>query len=316
MTQSRKSGLPPRVTGTILLHGKSAKDREFGGNVDFLTADVRKALNLPSCESESEWTDLPHLDSEIFNDVKHEAGIALAAREYTIERDRPPDEDLPYLHLNPEIFNYVKPEVYIIEPELWPEDEEPHLQNLNHDQACEEQEQEIFDEVMSEHDIGNRMAWAVREYIVASIDKVDSTQLRQEGAAAEKAINKSLALLRPPNQTLGAINRACRALAYEIGEERIDALEEIGHVLANIRSAESGQGRDANRAAHQFIAELRRIYEECTGRPPTRSNLADGSDVTGPFGRFVKAVDAQLGPFRLPDIDNLIRQEVARRRTA
>jgi|HubBroStandDraft_6_1064221.scaffolds.fasta_scaffold2974789_1 hypothetical protein len=100
-------------------------------------------------------------------------------------------------------------------------------------------------------------------------------------------------------------------------DEAMDAWEEVSRGLANIRSLERGPGRDANRAAHEFIKALAQIYAECTNRLPTRSNLADGLDVNGPFGRLVKAVDAQLPePFRLPDIDNLIRQEVGRRRTA
>jgi hypothetical protein len=267
---SRKSGLPPRITGTVSntekrLHVKNTNGR-FGWYTDFLTADVREALRLPSRpEPESEWTD----------------------------------------------------------------EDQRQMQRSDPDQGVRA-DQEIFNEVTFEHEVGNSLWWAVREYIIACIDKVDPKQFRQGATAGEKNASKLLAVIsgsvHPSDRlTPRAINqvRKARALTHAIdqvkgehdSEEAIAALEWLISRLADIRSAEGGRGRDANRAAHQLIADLAQIFEECTRQPPTRSNLADGSDINGPFGKFVKAVDVQLPAFRLPDIDNLIRQEVARRRT-
>jgi hypothetical protein len=149
---NKKSDLPPRITGAILLRRKSAKGRRFGGNVDFLTADVRMALHLP-----------PHP-----------------------------------------------------KPEPWTDEDVAQMRNFNPDQACEEQEREIFNETTFEHEVGNSIWWGVREYIIACIDNVDLKQFRRGAASVEKAINKVLALLRynPPNQTPGAINRARPLLLF------------------------------------------------------------------------------------------------------
>jgi hypothetical protein len=77
-----------------------------------------------------------------------------------------------------------------------------------------------------------------------------------------------------------------------------------------IIASESGRGRDANRPAHKLLTDLAEIYERRTGRKITRGNSGIVPGVkTTPFGRFVEAVNARIPDgFKLPDIDNLIRQ--------
>src|SRR5262249_34977610 len=96
---------------------------------------------------------------------------------------------------------------------------------------------------------------------------------------------------------------------------RIGALLQI---LGKIRSQEQGRGRHANRAAHQFAETLAQIFTEYTGQEPRRSNSPSHQwvdAVNGPFGNFVKESNRQLPrDFQLPDIDNLVRLGVSRRR--
>jgi hypothetical protein len=271
---SQKSVLPTRVTGTVRAPklARASAEARFDGYIDFLTADVRKALHLPS---------------------------------------RPDPE-----------------------PDIWTAEDVVEMQRYDPDQAVWE-DPEIFKEITFEHDVGNSLWWAVREYITSCIDKVNLKEFRIGAAAGEKTAKELLAFLRHDPSDRAPTSRAIdqarigRALTQGINrakgeddfedmdaDEAIAGLEFISRTLTKIRSAERGSGRDANRAAHQFIADLARIFEERTGQLPTRCNLADGSGVTGPFGRFVAAVDVQLpAPFQLPDLDNLIRQEVARQRT-
>jgi hypothetical protein len=81
-------------------------------------------------------------------------------------------------------------------------------------------------------------------------------------------------------------------------EEQVDLGNLRGRIgtllqILMIRSHEQGRGRDANRAAHQFVETLAQIFTEYTGREPSRSNDPSREwldAVNGPFGNFVMAV--------------------------
>jgi hypothetical protein len=195
-------------------------------------------------------------------------------------------------------------------------------------------ESEMFAAVVSEHTAGKQLWWAFREYAAAFVYAADPKQFRHELGAFERPLNSLLAAIPKADSALSlAIDQEVREILQGLSNEfeEDDAtrdqaefdnlrpvLATISQAVKNIRSAERGRGREANRAAHQFITELARIFTECTGRQPGRNNdgSRDGVDaVTGPFGNFVKAVNCQIPKaFRLADIDNLIRHEVSRRR--
>jgi hypothetical protein len=86
-----------------------------------------------------------------------------------------------------------------------------------------------------------------------------------------------------------------------------------------VRKAEGGPGRDANRAGHRLVGSLASIYEDATGKRPSRALNQVAKDegknpVAGPFGPFVKAVNEQIPEaFRLKDIDGVIRSLVLAR---
>ncbi len=170
-------------------------------------------------------------------------------------------------------------------------------------------ENEIFAAVALEHTVATQLWWAFREYLAACAYAADPKQFRQELSAFEQPLDSLLAQIPKADSALSlAVDQEVREILQgapdEFEEEETIrekaefdnlrlVLATISQAVKNIRSAEGGRGREANRAAHQFVAELARIFTECTGRQPGRNNDGshDGLDaVTGPFGNFVKAV--------------------------
>jgi hypothetical protein len=195
---------------------------------------------------------------------------------------------------------------------------------------------EIFAEAVSAHTVATQLWWAFREYAVACAYAVDPKRFRQELLALEQPLNSLIAKIPTADSALTlAIDQEVREILHcqsaDFEKEEEDAIRDqaefdnlklvlttISQAVKNIRSIEQGRGREARRPAHQFVAELARIFTECTGRQPGRNNdgSRDGVDaVTGPFGNFVKAVNCQIPKaLQLVNIDNLIRHEVSRRR--
>jgi hypothetical protein len=197
-------------------------------------------------------------------------------------------------------------------------------------------EGEIFAEAVSAHTVATQLWWAFREYAAASAYAVNPKLFRQGLLALEQPLNSLIAQIPNADSALSlAIDQEIRKILHsqsaDFEEDEEEAIRDqtefdnlklilttISQAAENIRSIERARGREANRAAHQFVAELARIFTECTGRQPGRNNdgSRDGVDaVTGPFGNFVKAVHCQIPKtFQLVNIDNLIRHEVSRRR--
>jgi hypothetical protein len=197
-------------------------------------------------------------------------------------------------------------------------------------------EREIFNEIISEHDLETKLWWAVRWYLFAHKYALNPKQFRRQLSSFEQKVNSLYAEIPNADSALAvAIDRAARAEVDNSAEveknPEISSLEEqvdlenlrgriaaLSRILAIIQSQEQGRGRDANRAAHKFVETLAQIFIEYTGHEPSRSNdpyRERGDAVNGPFGNFVTAVNRQLPQdFQLTDIDNFVRHVVSRRR--
>jgi hypothetical protein len=101
-----------------------------------------------------------------------------------------------------------------------------------------------------------------------------------------------------------------------LGFERLGAgLHELMNLARALADAESGAGKDANRPAHELADWLAKIYEELTGKEPTRDGANLDKNQSTPFYEFVAAVDALMAEeYRLGDIDSLVRLHLERRR--
>jgi hypothetical protein len=194
---------------------------------------------------------------------------------------------------------------------------------------------EIFNDVILEHDLNTKLQWAVQEYLFAHKYALDPTQFRRELLSFERRVNALHAEIPNVDSALSmAIGGAARAIDQSTGveenseasslEEQVgldnlrDRIGALSQILRIIRSQEQGRGRDANRAAHQFVETLAQIFTEYTGHEPSRSNSPSHQwvdAINGPFGNFVTAVNRQLPrDSQLTDIDNFVRHVVSRRR--
>jgi hypothetical protein len=197
-------------------------------------------------------------------------------------------------------------------------------------------EREIFNEIISEHNLETQLWWAVREYLFARKYALSPTRFRRQLLSFQRRVNSLNTEIPKADSALAmAIDSAASATDQSAEfkdnidasslEEQVDlenlrgTIETLLQILKMIRSQEQGRGRDANRAAHQLVETLAQIFTEYTGREPSRSN--DPSHewlyaVNGPFGNFVMAINCQLPQdFQLTDIDNLVRHVVSRRRS-
>jgi hypothetical protein len=111
---------------------------------------------------------------------------------------------------------------------------------------------------------------------------------------------------------------ACEEVEFDYDSLKLDfdflgpRFEALSRAVKKTRSLEQGRGADADRAQHQFIADLAQIFTECTGNELSNEGFRKG--VPRPFGDFVKAVNCQIVErYQLTDIDNLIRHEMSRR---
>jgi hypothetical protein len=164
---------------------------------------------------------------------------------------------------------------------------------------------------------------------------LNPTQFRRQLSSFERRLNVFCAKIPKADSALAlAIDSAASTTdrSAEVKEnietssleEQVDLenlrgrIETLLQILKMIRSHEQGRGRDANRAAHEFVETLAQIFTEYTGREPSRSNDPSREwldAVNGPFGNFVTAVNCQLPQdLQLTDIDNLIRHVISRRR--
>jgi hypothetical protein len=195
-------------------------------------------------------------------------------------------------------------------------------------------EREIFDDTLSEHNLETQLWRAVQEYLFAHKYALNPTQFRRQLSSFERKVNSLYAEIPNADSALAvAIDSAVRVADQSAEaenseasslEEQVDLddlrgrIEALSQILGMIRSHERGQGRDANRPAHQFVETLAQIFTEYTGQEPSRSNDPSRpwmDAVNGPFGNFVTAVNRQLPQdFQLTDIDNLVRHVVSRRR--
>jgi hypothetical protein len=197
-------------------------------------------------------------------------------------------------------------------------------------------ERKIFNDITSEHELETKLWWAVQEYLFALKYALNPTQFRRQLLSFERRVNSLYAEIPNPDSALAmAIDSAARAIdqsaeveenseAPSLGEQvdldnLRDTIVALSQTLGIIRSHEQGRGRDANRAAHQFVETLAKIFTEYTGHEPIRSNDPSREwldAVNGPFGNFVTAVNRQFPPdIQLTDIDNLVRHVVSRRRS-
>jgi hypothetical protein len=116
--------------------------------------------------------------------------------------------------------------------------------------------------------------------------------------------------------TDGDLAEAMNCRLNEVDSESAQDLDHIrGGICALLKAAEriladeAGRGTDADRSKHCFLVGLARIFEERTGRKPTRN------DESGDFFAFVAAVDEQMpADFRLTGIDHLIRSYLEQQR--
>jgi hypothetical protein len=200
-------------------------------------------------------------------------------------------------------------------------------------------EREIFNDIISEHNLETQLWWTVREYLFARKYALEPTQFRRQLLSFQRRVNSLYAEIPNADSALAlAIDSAARVAARVIDQSaevdetsEVSSLEEqvdldnlrgrigaLSQTLGIMRSHEQGRGRDANRAAHQFVETLAQIFTEYTGREPSRSNDPSRQwldAVNGPFGNFVIAVNRQLPKdLQLTDIDNLVRHLVSRRR--
>jgi hypothetical protein len=197
-------------------------------------------------------------------------------------------------------------------------------------------EREILNDIISEHDLNTKLRWAVQEYLFAHKYALNPTQFRRQLSSFERRLNVLYDEIPKAESALAlAIDSAASAtdqsaeveenIEASSHEEQVDLenlrgrIETLLQILKMIRSHEQGRGRDANRAAHQFVETLAQISTEYTGREPSRSNDPSRQRVdavNGPFGNFVTAVNRQLPQdFQLTDIDNLVRHVISRRRS-
>jgi hypothetical protein len=196
-------------------------------------------------------------------------------------------------------------------------------------------ERDIFAAVISEHNVSRQLWWAVREYQMAVEYAVDPKQFRSDLNALDETLDQLLLVKMPESDSaLGvAVDQALQeiipsvelldttdsqAMDFDFDSLKFDfdnlkpRFEALSQAVKKIRSIEQGKGADAERAKHQFIADLGQIFTECTGKALRNEGSRKG--VTRPFGSFVKALARQLPErYQLTDIDNLIRHEISRR---
>jgi hypothetical protein len=339
--RGQKSRLPPRVPGTLKLPNlelprriEVAKNGKtpaiFTGYVDFLNKDVRAALR--SAGWQDSMPDCPEgMDNQPFEPLD---GWKLASREKlrefnetgaTKDTDSVFFQDGGYEN-SPDAFAASDREVgaaviadHDLGMKLWRAANE-YLAACAYAAKSSAFRREVsaLDQVVSN--------------FLALMRKLDALAPKPDSALAlainqtigsrsakddlDQAVSKFLALRSPENDAEVSDLVDIEELTATLNVEGLTAaLETFSCALKKIGKVERGRGKDANRAAHQLVAELGQIFSECTGRLPSRNkSRARSRAVTGPFGRFVNAVNQQL-PVPLRDVDNLIRHEVARQRS-
>jgi hypothetical protein len=184
-----------------------------------------------------------------------------------------------------------------------------------------------IDEIVDLLELSNAIRHVVVDYVSKAQYQIAPKKFRPEAKTFHKAITRlNDCLLRSAGRPKEAKFPDPEALA--LAEALNDEIEKMDHpdvpdiehcrtvvrvlleASERVQADEAGGGADADRAKHEFVAGLARIYQERTGRRPARGvNLhADKPHAVGPFFRFVAAVNELLPvPLRLSDIDGLIR---------
>jgi hypothetical protein len=208
------------------------------------------------------------------------------------------------------------------------------------------EEADAVDRKVPQYPTIQEIDWCVRRYLVARQNAVSPKQFRSDLKDFEQAIKS---FIRKMPKADSALQEAVDAKIdqtltskFLLNRHDLSEIELTRQILefpdvvesyqlrnlwqllqtslaatSSIRIAESGRGKDADRAAHELIANLANIFKYSTGRRPRRINdptRTKNRAVIGHFGNFVRAVDKQIPmAFRLKDIDNLIRSFVSAR---
>jgi hypothetical protein len=162
--------------------------------------------------------------------------------------------------------------------------------------------QDDFDEIITEHDLSNDIRHVVADYVSKAVCQVEPKEFRLGAKKFHKWIAGAKAAFPAPGSALAeALNSETEKLDEDVPDiehfrRRVRAYCEASECLL---ADEAGRGPDADRAKHELFLGLARIWEERTGRRPTRMHEC------GPFFEFLTAVNEQI-PRRLRLTDSYI----------
>ena len=155
-----------------------------------------------------------------------------------------------------------------------------------------------LDEIGDLHDLSNDIRHVVADYISKALCQIEPKKFRLGAKKFHKWIAGAKAAFPDPGAALAeALNDEIEKLDHEDVpdiEHCRTVVRVLREVAERVQVDESGRGADADRAKHEFFLGLAAIFEERTGRRPTRVFDPIKGKPTGPFFEFVTAVNKKI----------------------